>query len=257
MASSRTSSGAIRNIRIVGNVDEASATSLRLRKDQRFTDANIRQVSNKSTFNLTVKCRNDEDAEKLEKSLQENYGPSLEITRPTEYTPMLKITNLITDLTDTKLIEEQIRTANFWAAEANFGVSQSYVVHATTGTYTNAIVQCDLATQKLFLERKRIVFGLSSCRVHEHVNLISCRNCQRYAHFERNCSYPTRCKKCGENHKYEDCDSAENIIKCANCTTANRNGSTFNTRHRSSDERCPVRKERIEALKGLHLSKNP
>lgn len=256
MASSRTSSGAIRNIKIVGTVDEANATALRLRKDQRFTDTNIREVTNKSAFNLTVKCRNDEDALKLETNLKENYGTNIEITKPSEYNPMLKITNMLTDITDVDEIEAQIRMANYWATEAVFRVTQTYIVTASTGAYTNAIIECDLPTQKLFLDKKRIVFGLSSCRTYEHVNLISCRNCQRYAHFERNCTHPTRCKKCGENHRYADCDAAENVVKCANCATENKNGTKHNTRHRSSDEKCPMRKERIATLKALHLAKN-
>lgn len=68
--------------------------------------------------------------------------------------------------------------------------------------------------------------------------------------------FNSTCKKCAEGHKSNACTSIKNSGTCHNCVIVNRRGFTYNVRHGVTDERCPCRKERIEALKKLLLSKN-
>lgn len=58
----------------MGEPDEAAATAIALRKDQQFASANIREVTQKGSYNLTVKCRTDEDAKKIEEELCKKYA---------------------------------------------------------------------------------------------------------------------------------------------------------------------------------------
>lgn len=196
----------------------------------------VKDVSQKGRHNITLRCSDSNEADKLEKLLIERYNNEIEIKKPEDQLPMLKITNVLTDIRDTLELETQIRE------------------QTATGTYTNLVVVSNIATQKMFIDRRKIILGLNSCPVHEYVNLIMCKNCCRYGHFARNCTFSTNCKKCAGNHQYEKCEEkTSNYQRCINCITNNKNGSKYNVRHRASDNKCPSRQMRIDALKGIHL----
>lgn len=200
--------------------------------------------------------KNEDDARKIHEELVKTYGNSIEIGAPRETLPMIKITNIMDDIVDKTEVEGILRNSNYWATDVVFKVSDHYDVTAANGKYTNIVLETDMIAQKTFLERGKIVYGLASCKVNEHTNLISCKSCQRLGHFARNCTFEMVCRRCGDSHKIEDCIVPERNAKCANCARANKNGRSFNVKHRTTDERCGVRKERIEALKALHLRKN-
>lgn len=257
LAASKFPTQSIRNIRIMGEPDEANATAQALKKDRQFTANNIRDVSFKSPHNLTVKCKSADDAIKLEAELQAKYGDSVEISSPKEVAPMIKVTNITIDVTDNNELMKYIRESNYWTEELNFVIEDRYTVPATNGPYQNIILSMDLQTQKIFLDRKKVILGMTACRTHEHTNLISCKRCQKFGHFSRNCNAKLACRRCGEEHQMKDCTVTENQVKCVNCERANRNGAKFNIKHRTTDERCNVRKQRIEGLKQLFIQKNP
>lgn len=48
--------------------------------------------------------------------------------------------------------------------------------------------------------------------------VIRCYNCQRFGHVAGQCKNTSPvCARCGENHKVENCESAEDKRKCSNC----------------------------------------
>lgn len=257
LSASKFPTNTIRNVRIMGDDGEANDTATKLKKDSSFTQSNIREIIYKSPYNITIKCKSEDDAEKLEAALALKYGQSIMISVPREFVPEIKITNVISDIAEHNDLEDAIRKQNYWAEELNFKITDTYTVPAQYGPYRNLIIQTNLIDQKKFLERKKVVLGLSSCRIHEHANIISCQKCQRYGHFKRNCSYQIICRRCGEDHELKDCTVPERNAKCANCVRANKNGGNFSTKHRTTDERCGVRKQRIDALKHVFLTKNP
>lgn len=170
------------------------------------------------------------------------YGSQIEIGPPKETRPMIKITSITDEITSAEEVEDIIRKSNFWAAELDFVVTDYYEVPAANGTYSNLILETDILAQKTFMERGKIVYGLTSCRAYEHTNIISCKHCQRMGHFARNCTFEMVCRRCGDSHRFEDCIVQERNAKCANCMRANRNGKNYNIKHRTTDERCNVRK---------------
>lgn len=256
LAASTFPTASIRNIRIVGDEKEVHETAALLKKDTSFQRSNIRDITFKSMGNITVKCKTPDDANKFENAIIEKYGQKIEIAPPQANIPQLKITNVVTDLVDNDAIEAAIREQNYWAVDLNFEIVDVYDVKANYGSYSNLIINTNVADQKVFLDRKKVVLGLSSCRVHEHVKMISCTRCQRFGHFARNCSAPLACRICGEEHDFKECIQTQANVKCINCTRANRAGANHLTRHRTTDERCPMRKQRIDALKSIFLAKN-
>lgn len=229
---------------------------MNLRKDQEFIESNIRQITQHGPFNLTIKCKSSADAEKIEKDMLEKYKTKIEMSPPKEYPPMLKITNMAIEVVDKDSIVETIKKANYWSSELVFEVIDVYSIASRNGTYKNAILKCDIPTQTAFLERQKIIFGLTTCKVHEHVNSIQCKKCQRHGHFQWNCTFTVQCKRCSEAHVIEECTVSDSKAKCANCVRDNTKGAKYNDRHRSTDHRCPSRAARLDILKGQFMSKN-
>lgn len=124
LAASTIPIGAILNIRILGEDDDtANATAMRIKKDKRFVNSGIREITQKSRFNLTIKCKNEDDAATIRRELNTTYGNLIEIANPKETKPMIKITNIIDDIEDAATIESTIRRSNYWATELNFAVT--------------------------------------------------------------------------------------------------------------------------------------
>lgn len=204
LLSSKIPAAAIRNVRIMGTPDEATATAATLRKDQEFAGANIREIAQKGQYNLTIKCRSGEDAEKVEKELKERYKDKVEISNPKESPPMVKITNMSVEEMNQIEMVNIMRKANYWMNELKFDVVDVYKINTRTGDYTNMILSCDIPTQKVFLDRKKLIFGLTACKIHEQINTIQCKRCQRHGHFQRNCTFNTQCRRCAEEHTIEE-----------------------------------------------------
>lgn len=166
------------------------------------------------------------------------------------------MTRLLTDERHEDLILQQIKEQNYWLQNSNITVDRLYEVQTPKVTYKNIVVNCDLTAHKLIMDRGRIIFGFTECKCYEYINVLQCAKCQRYGHFARECVFAASCKFCATNHETKDCTSTTRSYTCHNCLLANKQGSKFNTRHVSTDDRCPMRLVRIDALKLILLSKN-
>lgn len=148
----------------------------------------------------------------------------------------------------------QLYTHNPWLTEHELTCDQLYTINTKNGTYTNLIISCGLLSLRTILDHGSLIFGLAQCKTYEYVNTLQCLNCYKYGHFARECGTPKICKRCSQEHSIETC--TETNYKCINCVIANEKGANYNSRHIATDDRCLVRKERIDALKGVALSKN-
>lgn len=150
-------------------------------------------------------------------------------------------------------ILEQILEQN---AKTGLKIESRYKVKTKEGEHDNIILSSDLGTHHQLLRHGAIIFGFSSCKIFEYVNIIQCFRCMRFGHFARDSKHAPRCQLCTQNHEKKECTQEFIISKCVNCAQANRrNGTIYSTRHRSTDERCPVRVQRINGLKTYLISK--
>lgn len=118
----------------------------------------------------------------------------------------------------------------------------------------NIIISCDLLVQEIFLKKGSCIFGLNQCKIFEYVDVLRCNKCQRFGHFVRDCTFGEICRSCHQNHPTNTCE-LESINKCSNCIAENKKGASYNSKHRTSDEKCPLRIERINALKQFYTSR--
>lgn len=192
-------------MRILGDEDAADAVAILLKKDRAIKDIGVSSISQKGRHNLSL-FKTQKDAETLENLLNTRYKEQLEIKQPLPTLPMLKVTNIQTDITDKAEFANAIKEQNSWAAKLKFEVTDTYTVETPRGTYTSIVITTDLASQKAFLQKAKVLIGLNSSRVHEYVNIIQCKICCKFGHFHYNCLNPPRCRKCGELHLFDDCD---------------------------------------------------
>lgn len=247
----------IRNINVLGSPEEVKTIMQDLKEGTHITGPGIASVKPKGKANITLTFNNPDEAQKTEDILNNLYRDKLVVKKVQSHSPQIKITRIYSRLEHTEDIVNQIRDQNHWLKNAVFDIAREYSVVTLNGTYRNLIVNCDLVLQKEFLRREAIIFGISECRCFEYVDVLRCAKCLRYGHFARECSFLPTCKRCIEHHETETCVAAHIIEKCANCILSNKRGTNFSIKHRTTDERCPVRTERVEALKQYHLTEKP
>lgn len=102
-------------------------------------ESGIREISQKSRFNFTLKCKTEADAIKIQQELTNSYGTSIEINAPRDTAPMVKVTNIAERVTEVEEVERTIRNSNFWATDLVFRVAEHYEVPAANGMYSNVI----------------------------------------------------------------------------------------------------------------------
>lgn len=259
LAQNKTPIDAIRNIEIIAE-DESQKELVAdlLRRDNICADKTIKSIKNKGKFNITFKCDSTDIANEVSEKLKIKYGDSIKVTGVFEKLPQVKITRLISSkaLHDDEILNQLIEQ-NSWLPKEGLKIEARYKVKTKEGEHDNVILSSDLGTHQQLIRRGAVIFGFSSCKAFEYINIIQCFRCLRFGHFARECKFGPRCQLCTQNHEKKDCKEEVIISKCVNCVQANRaNGTTFSTRHRSSDERCPVRIQRINGLKTFLIAKN-
>lgn len=248
---------AIRNVTIKVNEEEMETIAANIRKDNACAGIAFTAIKQKGKYNFTYKCTDAQSAAQVEKTLVDKYNGSIQVTCVAPPKNQVKITRIFTEETDPNEILAQIQEQNIWMRNIDVQIERMYTINTSKTSYTNVILNCDLKTHAQLIERGRIIFGFSECKIYEHVEILQCLKCQRYGHFARECSYATCCKNCALGHESKQCTLDTNKYKCHNCHISNtKNGTKYDVRHTSTDDRCPMRIERIDALKEILLQKN-
>lgn len=131
-----------------------------------------------------------------------------------------------------------------------------FKITTTQLTYTNMIISTTLETHDAILANASLNFLNSKCLVYEIVNTLQCLKCLRFGHFSAGCSNSIMCRICAAEHDFKNCTNQANPPSCSNCILSNQSGTTFNIRHRATDDRCPVKAARINAIKSALVPKN-
>lgn len=250
LTSSNTNPTLIRNINIVGNDDKVAEVRTSLLANTAIVDNGIVAVKRKGKNNFTVFFSNEAGAQKTEQQLKYNYNENIVVKPVNPVLPMVKITGIFTEYEDSSDVVFELKKQNPWLSNLEFKVVRDYTVTTDSGKYMNLIISCDI-----FIKKASCIFGFSSCKIFEYVDVLRCIKCQRFGHFARDCTctFIETCRKCHQQHATNTC-VLPTINKCSNCINENKKGASFNSKHRTSDERCPLRMERINALKQYYVS---
>lgn len=239
----------IRSVTLIPtNKEELEELSDKLLSSYAATDVKILSIHKKSKDYIIYKCATESDATKLEDSLKMRFGPKVKVAPVKSSDPRFKIVGVSSSKIDPPQFLLNLKEQNPWLRNADISITDSFDIPTMNGKYKNIIIACDLQTLKRALEKGSVIVGLDSKNVFEYIEILQCFNCQRFGHVAATCRFSPCCKICSEDHLSRLCGEGAKPC-CANCKRENKNGSSFNTNHRASDERCPSRSNRIEALK--------
>lgn len=255
LTSASTAPALIRNITITADAEKFPSVKESLLTNTAVAGNGIVAVKQKGKGNFTVFFANEEGAKRTEEHLNRFYDKDVFVKKVNQIMPMVKITRIFSIYEQVADIITELRKQNEWMSELEFRCVRSYTVDTAFGTYVNVILACNLATQEIFLKKGACIFGLNSCKIFEYIDVLRCNKCQRFGHFAKECTFAEICRNCHKGHATSTCND-EHVNKCSNCIAENKKGAQHNSRHRTSDERCPIRLERINALKKFYLSQS-
>lgn len=248
--------GAMRNIVITGDSIRAHELATTLKSDRLFENCAITRILQRGQLNMTVECNSPEEAQRLEEYIATKYEGEILVKPVVGATPQIKITRIFPPSEDKNELLDLIESQNSWFVPLRGKISRAELFPVSTlrETYYNLVLDVDLLTQKTLIERGSLIINFSQCRIFEHTNSLQCLHCLRFGHYARECQFEPSCKNCAGHHTTSTCLTPEQQI-CANCLRANEKGSALNTNHRSSDDRCPVKRERAIAIKNYMLGR--
>lgn len=256
---------AIRNLSFMGTPEHVTLTIDRIKADQTILDMGLIAIIRKSDDNYTVKCPDKDIAELFHDHITRSYSrDSVICSTVVVRRPPVKISGAgisIDENEDASVMKEgilvQILHQKKWMAPlTDIEIDQIYTVQSPRMKYTNIILSAGMKTQEMLLKKGNIILGFGQCRVTEYIDLIQCQKCNRFGHLRRTCNFECNCRKCGQAHDKDTCNVVNAIPNCHNCLIANQQGANYNLRHNVTDDRCPIKKQRINALKIQLLQKN-
>lgn len=236
---------AIRNITIAGELAERESILNNLRADPLIQENLITTIRDTGEGNYTIKCPDAASADELMTQITARY-PRIAIKNVAPKKPHIKITGIPVDMEIVdELFPAEIEINNPWfIGEAKF--VREYTVRSET-PYKCAVLEVSLDLMRACMSNKRIQFGFNVCRVYEESNLIQCKKCYQLGHMARSCKMDQKCRRCGAtDHDVKNCT---NEIKCFNCSSEIERGLKLPTNHLVTEDRCYIKKRRLEALK--------
>lgn len=215
------------------------------------TIADIAMIEKRSELSLYVETTTEEGATLLKSEIRRKY-PAANIKEPVIRQPQIRITGCpIAEYT-----AESIKKQNPWLI-GPISIHRTYDAGVGYKAYRNIIVTLTLEDQVAAIDAGRMIIGFTSCRVHEYVDVMQCRKCWRYGHFQHACKFAEVCRICGSGrHTERVCNAPRDA--CINCTRHNKTiSSKVSTNHRVTDDRCPVRVSRNQYIMDYLLTRQP
>lgn len=167
-------------------------------KDAICADVNITKINNKTNNVITIKCTTESDAINLEQQITSKYRGHIKVNKVELKNPMIEITNLPSDLADDEILALLIKQ-NHWLISKTIKINRSYIIKLNNWEYKKLIIECDVVTQKQFIERQVVIVGFQERRCFEMFNTIQCLKCYRYGHIQTDCKFDMKCKKVRNN----------------------------------------------------------
>lgn len=170
---------------------------------------------------ISVKTANIDDFHALKKFLETSNIPHHTYTLDHEKTMTAILKGLPPTFTPNDVLEEIKIHNNSEPISCSLIKTRNekypiYMVKFPQGTSFNEILKMNsLAYIRVYWEKYK-----------PKNKITQCYNCQQYGHGSRNCTLPSKCLKCGLDHRSRDCTkSTDTPPKCANCNEAHLSNS--------------------------------
>jgi hypothetical protein len=188
---------------------------------------------------VVLVCRNEEQRKKLETVLKTTEG--VEMGSKKKLNPTVTLTGLETGWKEEEIVDEVFQK-NGWiqstTTREEFKEAFKFLARkrCQKSPKENLTFAVEPRLHKAFIEKQKIVVGLTMVFVEEMVQVTRCFKCNGLGHIAKSCKQEPKCHKCGkEGHKIKECRSEKS--ECGNCRQAG---------HRAYDRKCPTMKRALE-----------
>jgi hypothetical protein len=188
---------------------------------------------------VVLVCRNEEQRKKLETVLKTTEG--VEMGSKKKLNPTVTLTGLETGWKEEEIVDEVFQK-NGWiqntTTREEFKKAFKFLARkrCQKSPKENLTFAVEPRLHKAFIEKQKIVVGLTMVFVEEMVQVTRCFKCNGLGHIAKSCKQEPKCHKCGkEGHKIKECRSEKS--ECGNCRQAG---------HRAYDRKCPTMKRALE-----------
>ncbi|GIX74900.1 hypothetical protein CDAR_30901 [Caerostris darwini] len=183
---------------------------------------------------LIIKTKTDEQAQKLQETIEKNteLKEVIMVRTPPEQKAKIICYGIPEGTTEQDLIEGINRVLEI--------VTQNTKLVKTftdNNNRTHVIILLLKREAIQLLRRGRIFLDLQSCTVKPFYEIKRCYKCQQTGHTSLQCKNDTKCGKCGESHNTRICK--KETKQCINCQNSNKTQkTTFSTDHYALDNKC-------------------
>ncbi|GIY81816.1 hypothetical protein CDAR_42801 [Caerostris darwini] len=194
---------------------------------------------------LIIKTKTDEQAQKLQETIEKNteLKEVIMVRTPPEQKAKIICYGIPEGTTEQDLIEGINRVLEI--------VTQNTKLVKTftdNNNRTHAIILLLKREAIQLLRRGRIFLDLQSCTVKPFYEIKRCYKCQQTGHTSLQCKNDTKCGKCGESHDARICK--KETKQCINCQNSNKTQkTTFSTDHYAFDNKCHSYRKILNSLR--------
>lgn len=187
---------------------------------------------------VIIKCRSQEEANKLRTNLDSKIGQNYVTRIPDKKMPRIKIVGFEEEYDEQELIS-RLKRQNIGTITTD---SEIKLIVSKKMVKTHfAIIECDPGTYAKVIQdgEGRLYLDCRSCRCYEYLGVIRCYNCNGYNHIFKDCKERKLCANCGNSgHDAKDC---KNNPECSNCKLCNTKYKlNLKTTHGVYDVQCPT-----------------
>ncbi|GIX84558.1 hypothetical protein CEXT_620901 [Caerostris extrusa] len=222
--------------------DMRSNISKQLKKSEELDGVKRVLIDNNQ---LIIKTKTDEQAQKLQESIEKNteLKEFLTVRTPPEQKAKIICYGIPEGTTEQDLIDSIDRVLELETKDTKL-----VKTFTDNNNRTHAIILLLKREAIQLLRRGRIFLDLQSCIVKPFYELKRCYKCQQIDHTSLQCKNNTTCGKCGESHDTRTCKKESK--QCINCQNSNKTQkTTFSTDHYAFDNKCNIYRKTLNSLR--------
>jgi hypothetical protein len=213
----------------------------------------LKRVKCVSNGGVLVECCNKISLEKLKEEVNNKIGENVEIKSVNKFSVRMKLLGMSDDLQKSE-IDEGLKKYNPSIRNLEFRTVFKYENRKKSFYKYNAIIESDVETFKKLIDLGTVTLGFDVCRIVPDYDIMRCFKCCGYNHKSETCKHKMACFRCGECHKFEECEKIGDEFvkpeKCVNCAKyCELTKEVLDIHHRAWSKDCFVHQRKLERQK--------
>ncbi|CAK1579826.1 unnamed protein product [Parnassius mnemosyne] len=199
----------------------------------------INQIRKAKNQKVLISCESEGDRNTLQDQLKSTAN-QLTVHRPATKFPLIRLTGVVFDLTDGKIVEAVMKQNATLLNDIPASQNHIKVIRRTKGrTSCTCNVILEVSPQIWTrLQNQKVRIGFQIVPATDQSPVIQCYRCLGYSHLARECQVQKiACGYCAESHDTRECCNKNKVPNCINCI--DRKETDANCAHPAYSPECP------------------